>query len=303
MSGEPFQYKFGKTDELGKVAKKHGFKDWQVIWKHKKNAKLVSKRKIPKNLQGGDILYFPPTPAFAKATEKAIDNLEIYRNKRLEQRGDIEGLIAAYELNIKNFKAYISKCKKDIDKYLKSLSDSRNHVKKISTTVDVVQGLVGMGRGLKSLGTDAYKSTKLNGKELRDLNSKIESAVKKKLFWGSLDTSRKLVEMTKGTVLEPLHIMNESVNKVTSWNHWFVTVAALAEGESWSDAVTYDFDEAFKKHSDYMTIKSRKMFAEFQTEIALQERTVNALKTDIKTINKDIRACEDRAQYFMDLVK
>ena len=155
-----------------------------------------------------------------------------------------------------------------------------------------------MARGLNDLGKKAYKSTKLDGKELRNLNKEVLAGLKKKLFWGTLDTSRKLVVLTKGTMLEPVHILNESWDKVNSWNHWFMTAAALAEGMSWSEAVTFDIDEAFENHIGYITIHTRKMFTKFRAEIARQKNAVKALKNGIGVLKKAIKANEERADYF-----
>jgi glutaredoxin 2 len=280
------------------IAKKNKIKNWKLIWKHQKNKSIVGKRKKPENIQAGDVFYIPPTADYVKAAEKAILVLSLVRQDMIVQWRYVEGLIAAYEINIRYFEAYIKKCEKLIAKYLQSLKASRKKVKKISTTVETVQGVVQMARGLNDLGKKAYKSTKLDGKELRNLNKEVLAGLKKKLFWGTLDTSRKLVVLTKGTMLEPVHILNESWDKVNSWNHWFMTVAALAEGKSWYEAVTFDIDEAFENHIGYITIHTRKMFTEFRAEIARQKKVVKALKNDIGVLKKAIKASEERADYF-----
>lgn len=298
MSGEAKLYKIKRGDKMILIARKNKIKNWKLIWKHQKNKSIVGKRKEPENIQAGDVFYIPPTADYVKAAEKAILVLSLVHQDMIVQWRYVEGLIAAYEINIRHFEAYSKKCEKLIAKYLQSLKASRKKVKKIKTTVDVVQGLVQMARGLKDLGQKAYKSTKLDGKELRNLNKEVLAGLKKKLLLGAFDNSRKLVQLTKGTMLEPVHILNESWNKVNSWSDWFMTVAALAEGMSWEEAVTFDIDEAFENHIGYITIHTRKMFTEFRAEIARQKNAVKALKNDIGVLKKAIKANEERADYF-----
>jgi hypothetical protein len=67
-------YRFKKGDDLDVIARKHGLKNGDVVWKMPENKALAAKRKKPEALEPGDDIALPVEGEDSKAEKAAVEH-------------------------------------------------------------------------------------------------------------------------------------------------------------------------------------------------------------------------------------
>ncbi len=141
-----------KGDNLNKIAAKHGFKNFEVIYKHKDNAKFRKSRPNPDEIMPGDKIAIPEPDSPAAVVDK-------------KSVREIETVLA-------RLKKIRTKSAADFNSLRGDVNKEYNKVKKFSNNIDLIGTLSTMGVGLGFKVKDAYKASTLAGKELAAFNKK-----------------------------------------------------------------------------------------------------------------------------------
>lgn len=239
-----------KGDTLSGISKKYGHKHWKDVWDAKENKAIASKRKQPEAIQPGDTLVIPYTAKEISAmSQLAVEYQEAVmwendlivelddRKKRYERT--VKGLESTIKSSVKLHKALVNELKK-----------AASGAKKWGQGVDVAATVINITRGLTKLTAKGYKAMAMEGDELIKANKEMQKSALKfaygplkkpvaKGVGGHLSDANNNYNMAGAAV----GIVLESYVKMTSPSFWGWTYVRLKEGDSWSDAVTYDFQQ------------------------------------------------------------
>jgi hypothetical protein len=244
-------HKVKKGDTLEAIAKKFKVKKWEVIWNCPENAKLKSKRKLPRQITVGDAVVIP-----FNDKERAALYLEI-AFYRASKRNDlqIEFALLGQAAELDKAAELFDRRMKETDAFYRRLmaADRANlkNIKRVGMTVDIAASVLIMSRRMANL-AKGYKGA--NPKELAKINKdaaklaadisldgvNMISSEAKKTIGKYLN---KHLPKSLNTAIGGLKVIENSYDKIQSPSFWATTVASLIEGKSWSAAVTRDLEE------------------------------------------------------------
>ncbi len=300
-------HKVKKGETLTDIAKKYKLKSWKDIWQAPENKKLVAKRKKAEQIQPGDVFTIPFNPAqWDKITQEiaewqgmlAADTklLASFEKRRAQSENAIKKLQRTAALSDKMHKAIVAELQK-----------TAAGAKRWGTTVDAIatvsQLMVGLGKMVKT----GYKAASVTGKELIEINEKLAKDAVVMIQAPIKTEARKAVAKhvqneKKGysLALVSLGILSDSFDKMTSPSFWAWTVARLKEGDSWSDAVTYDFQKEVKQKIAQITRDHKQSLGEIRKAIAAQKKLIGEIS---KERNNTIGRIADAKKALKELEK
>lgn len=244
-------HKVKKGDTLEAIAKKFKVKKWEVIWNSPENAKLKSKRKLPRQISAGDAVVIPFSDK-----ERAALFLEI-AFYRASKRNDlqIEFALLAQAAELDRAAAMIDRRMKETDTFYRRLiaADRANlkNIKRVGMTVDIAATMLIMSRRMASLakgykGANPTELAKIN-KEATKLAADISldgvnmiSSEAKKTIGKYLN---KHLPRSLNTAIGGLKTIENAFDSIQSPSFWATTIASLVEGKGWSASVTRDLEE------------------------------------------------------------
>lgn len=77
-------YQVKRGDTIVEIARRHGFRQWEPIWKHEKNLELRIARRFPDVLAPGDKIFVPEK--VPKKFQCEMDRRHTFRVRNLKQR-------------------------------------------------------------------------------------------------------------------------------------------------------------------------------------------------------------------------
>lgn len=290
---KPRNHTVKKKETIESIAKSYGFRDWKEIWKYPDNRALVSKRKEAKNLEPGDELI---VPAMNEAEREAF----LAKRRELNMAIGIEGVIAnklelkadALEKAAVLAEAQAKSADETWTALSKELAASANSAKTWSDGVDVAAFVINLTRSIGQLATKSSNATKLiDQKELAKADAVMMEMHKDcmKMAYEPINAEAQkaagkyLADPASGTgdLKLALGAAIESYGKLTAPSFWGKTMIALADGKSWSEAATYDYEAEVKDRLDVME--------------ATRKRTVDAFRKAAASARKEAAACRAEA--------
>ncbi len=243
-------HKVAKGDTLSGISKRYGHKHWKDVWDAKENKAIVSKRKEPRSIQSGDTIIIPFTAKeISVMTQLAIEYQEavMWESQLIAELDDRK---KKYERTIKGLENTVKSSTKLHKALVGELKKAAAGAKKWGQGVDRAAFVINMNRALAKMTAKGYKAMAMEGDELvkankEMLNSSLKFAsgpLKKpvaKGVGGHLTDANNNYNMAGAAV----GIVLKSYVKMTSPTFWAWTYLRLQEGDSWSDAVTYDFQK------------------------------------------------------------
>ncbi len=294
-------HKVKKGEKLIGIAKKYKHKNWKTIWNAPENKKLVSKRKKPEQIQPGDVLIIP----FNQAEMTDITQEITYWQQNLDADGH---LVNSFDKRIKESRNTIAKLTKTAalsDQLHKSivveLQKTAKGAKKWGTTVDAIATVAQLMINLGKLVKTGKRAMKLSGDELEKINKQLAKDALNMAYDPIAKEARKAgakhVQNEKSgysLALVSLGILSDSFDKMTSPSFWAWTVVRLKEGDSWSDAVTYDFQKEVKQKITRMIQEHKFAQAEIKRAIAAQQALISSMEKERKAALARIAAGRKR---------
>ncbi len=280
-------HKVKKDEKLVEIAKRYKHKNWKDIWLAPENKKLVAKRKKPDQIQPGDVLTIPYTPAqWGKITQEISDC-------QINLSADTQ-LIAAFETRRAKSESVIKKLKKTFvlsEQMYKSLvgelQKAAAGAKKWGTAVDTIAMITQLMVSLGKLVKTGHKAAKLTGEELAKINAQLGKDALHMAYDPIAKEARKagakhVQNEKKGynIALVTLGIVSDSFDKMTSPSFWAWTAVRLNEGDSWSAAVTYDFQKEVKQKIAGITQAHKRSQGELKKAIAAQEALIGSISKE-----------------------
>ncbi|GMG85272.1 hypothetical protein LNKW23_44900 [Paralimibaculum aggregatum] len=296
-------YKLKSGDTLVALARRYKHSSWKPIWNAKRNARLRGKRKRPECLQAGDIVFIPVAPVEKKLIEREIWRQNMLRNSHLDWQADLRAGIAQLERSRRVLATYQVQIDAMADRVIAQLNTYRRKIKNVGNAVDAANTVINVTRSVTAIGRKAHKASKATGDELRKINKELEKSVKKKIVDGKVEAVRKQIRHLQGTMLEPVHIVNDSWDKINSPSFWSMAVAQMLDGKGWSDAVTYDVDEDFDNKIAIINRDRRRYKASIAAEIRKQATAIADMRRAIDASARRAREIEDASMELMDLIR
>lgn len=244
-------HKVRKGDTLEIIAKKFKIRKWEDIWNNPKNAKLKSKRKLPRQIEPGDTVVIPFSDR-----EKAELALETaFYRARIRKELQIEFALLGQAAQLDRAAELLEGRKKDTDAWYRRLmaTDRANlkQIKKLGMAVDVATAMLLMSRRMANLakaykGADPTELAKINKaatKLAADISLMGVNAISgeaKKVIGKYLN---KHLPKSLDTAIGGLKTIENAYDNIQSMSFWATTIASLIEGKGWNDSVTRDLEE------------------------------------------------------------
>lgn len=258
-------YSVKSGDNLDAIAKAHGYRDWQVIYKSKCNARLRALRPNPNLIKPGDLVALPPRAADIRATlQKRLERLRAAR-------------VEAEQL---------------FDSLDRELDADFRKVETTGTTVDaaadVLKVLVGLSKlcwkGYKTLEMGAEELTKANkelAKEALDMAKDPLETLVLKTFAGQLDQPQ-TVQLMNSVWLFSSTVVRAWLD-ITSPSYWAGVIAELRQGSSFRTAVTRRPADVKATASARLAEVRRTALQQIDAKLRDTERLLSACRTEIST--------------------
>ena len=243
-------HKVVKGDTLSGISKKYGHKHWKDVWDAKENKAIVSKRKEPRSIQPGDTLIIPFTAKeISVMSQLAVEYQETVMWEA-ELISELDDRKKKYERTIKGLENTVKSSNKLHKALVGELKKAAAGAKKWGQGVDVAATVINITRGLTKMTAKGYKTLAMEGDELIKANKEMQKSALK-FAYGPL---KKPVAKGVGGHLTDANnnyqmavaaggIVLESYAEMMSPSFWAWKYVRLREGDSWSDAVTYDFQK------------------------------------------------------------
>lgn len=294
-------HKVAPGDNLTKIAKKYGHKKWQTIWKAPENKKLVSKRKDPENIQPGDTIVIP----FNEQQQSEIAQEAFECNSTLhiefEFRKALEGRRKGLETSIANLKRTMQESDALHKRIVVDLDAAAKGAKSWGATVDAIATVATLMTGLTKLASKGHKASKASGELLEKLNKEMQKDALDMAYGPIKSEVRKaaakhVTDEKNGYdhAIAAVGIVSESFDKMTSPSFWAWTVVRLKEGDSWSDAVTHDFQKEVKQKIAGLVRDHAKSQARLKKSIQEKQGLIKDIKRDLEASKKRESAAKDR---------
>ncbi len=280
-------HKVKKGETLTGIAKKYKIKTWKEIWQAPENKAIASKRKKPEQILPGDAFTIPFSAAQWKEITSEVNQWQIMLAADTD-------LMAAFEARRTKSETAIMRLKKTAvlsdqmhKKIVENLQKTAADAKRWGTTVDaiatVAQLMVSLGKLVKS----GHKAAQLTGEELAKMNKQLSKDALKMAYGPIAKEARvaaaKHVQNEKkgySLAMVSMGILSDSFDKMTSPSFWAWTVVRLKEGDSWSDAVTYDFQKEVKQKIAQITRDHKQSLGEIRKAIAAQETLIGEISKE-----------------------
>ncbi|MCH2164030.1 MAG: LysM peptidoglycan-binding domain-containing protein [Marinovum sp.] len=304
------RYKVKKGDTLTFIAKAHKHAKWQTIWNAPENKGVVSKRKKPENIEPGDLLVIPLNEAQSKAYQMEVYNTQCMLDQETRLVEQLDKDIKRFSTSIKNLKNIKATSDKAHKELVVMLSNAAKDAKRWGSTVDAIAAVAGLMKSLTKLTMKAHKATKLSGDALEALNNEMAKDALNMAYDPIAKQAKKaaakhVTDAKNGynLAIAGAGIVWQSFDKMTSPSFWAWTVTRLRDGDSWSDAVTYDFQAEVKQKISNLVIRHQGAQKELDRSIKAKEAVlINAKKekaasqSRVKDFTKKLRELEADAK-------
>lgn len=280
-------HKVKKGETLTSIAKIYKHSKWQNIWNAPENKAIVKKRKTPDAIQPGDQLIIPMNAAQAKAHAQEVADTQRLLSEEVQFQETLNKDIEQLGHSIKSLKKYKALNDKSHKELVVMLSTAMKDAKKWGSTVDAIAVIANLINSLTKLTMKAHKAAKVTGEALEKLNKEMSkdaldmaySPIAKELKRAA---SKHVSDTENGynIAIASVGIIWKSYDKMTSPSFWAWTAIRLKEGDSWSDAVTYDFQAETKQQIKNLVIRHNA--AQRELERSIQAKTTAMTKAKKK---------------------
>lgn len=296
-------HKVARGDNLTKIAKKYNHKKWQTIWNAPENKKIVSKRKVPEKIEPGDLIVIPFNEK--QQSDIASEAYECTSTQHLE--GEFRQALEKRKSNLERSISSLKSTMRDNDTFHKQLVVDLNAAargaKSWGDTVDAIATVATLMVSLTKLANKGHKASKASGELLEQLNKEMQKDALDMAYGPIKSEIRKAAakhvtneQNGYDIAIASLGIVSDSFDKMTSPSFWAWTVVRLKEGDSWSDAVTYDFQKEVKN-------KIAGLIREHDASQAGLKRSIKEQEAMIKDIKMNIAASKQREKAAADRLK
>ncbi|MEM8577334.1 MAG: hypothetical protein AAGF60_05745 [Pseudomonadota bacterium] len=304
---KPKTHKWKKGDKPATIAKKHGHRSFDTIWKDRANKALAAKRKTPEGLQPGDVVAIPLSPMEVDAlSAEALVHQQTIRGETAMLK-TYEAKRKRFERSIKRLQRAITDSNKMHASIVKEMQAHAKGAKRWGDGVDVAATLINLSRSLAKLTKIGYKSLAEAGEELAKSNKEAAKEAMNMAYNPIRDEAAKAIgkHLTKeksnyNVVIQGVGVVINSFFKMTSPSFWGWTAVKLYEGKGWSEAVTYDFQAEVKNKIARLSALQKETVRGLQGTIAQKERMLydlnvarNESLARIAGAKKDLRQLEE----------
>ncbi len=280
MSGLATQeYKFKKGDSLDDIAKKHGLKDGNVIWKFPENKAVASKRGKPDQLQAGDTLVLPPSEREIKAAH----------DRTAKALAAVDGELARTKHKLAVIDKLINESNANYLDIVKQLNADKAQIKNAGDAADAAAMLASMGKSLATITVKGAATAKLTAAELEKLNKELLSECKS-MVGDPLQTgvAKALAGCLNSSNSASIFVgaLGDSFDKMTSPSFWASTATQLLAGKGWSEAVTTNVADEI----DDQILAIQNQRAEQLKVLIAHRKSIEALTSKLQAQRKEVEA-------------
>jgi hypothetical protein len=252
-----------RGDSLDAIAKTQGYRDWQVIYKSRCNARLRSLRPNPNLIHPGDTVMLPPRAADIRAVlQTRMDRLKAARQ-------DSEALFESI--------------KRQLDAEFGKVNRVGNTVDTAATVLNILVSLGSLcAKGYKTLemgAADLAKANKELGKEVFDLPKGVFEELALKTFGDQLDDQKTVKLMNTVWIFSAVVV--RSWLDITSPSYWAGAYAEYRASGSLRKAVTRRPADVHAEAAANLAKTRRSALENVDAKIRETERLLQALQGTI----------------------
>jgi hypothetical protein len=260
---DPKSYVVRRGDSLDSIAKAHGYRDWQVIYKSRCNTRLRSLRPNPNLIHAGDTVMLPPRAADIRAVlQTRMDRLKAARRES---------------------EALFDSIKRQLDADFGQVNRVGNAVDTAATVLNILVSLGSLcAKGYKTLemgAADLAKANKELGKEVFDLPKGVFEELALKTFGDQLDDVKTVKLMNSVWMFSAVVV--RSWLDITSPSFWAGAYAEYRASGSLRKAVTRRPADVHAEAAANLAKTRRGALESIDAKIRETDRLLSAIRGDI----------------------
>ena len=260
---DPKTYVVRRGDSLDAIAKAHGYRDWQVIYKSRCNLRLRSLRPNPNLIHAGDAVMLPPRAAdIRSALQTRMDRLKAAR---------------------KDTAALFDSIKRELDAEFAKVNRVGANVDAAATVLNILVSLGSLcAKGYKTLemgAADLAKANKELAKEALDLPKGVFEELTLKTFGDQLDDEKTMKLMNSVWMFSAVVV--RSWLDITSPSYWAGAVAEYRASGSLRKAVTRRPADVHADAAERLAKTRKSALDNIDARIRETEQMLGLLKGDI----------------------